>query len=137
MKDTIRVPCIECRTVLPGRLLLIPTHMEDVGPWCRHCYDSLVALWRHQANRAFQMARRLPSVYGITIEDYGAMFVAQAGRCAICRDPQGERPLVVDHDHATGAVRSLLCSNCNAGIGLLKERSEVLTSAIGYLERHS
>lgn len=102
---------------------------------CRGCYDELLARWRHQAERAYGMAHRLRRTYGITIVDYGRMFVEQRGRCAICSRVQEERPLVVDHDHATGMVRGLLCANCNSGIGLLQERPDVLTSAIEYLRR--
>ena len=41
--------------------------------------------------------------------------------------------LVVDHDHDTGRVRGLLCSNCNVGIGYLKHNTELLRKAIAYL----
>lgn len=116
--------------------MFIPRLIDGVEPRCRECYDALIARWRHQAERAYTMAKRLQSTYGITLEDYGRMFVEQGGTCSICRSPQGDRPLVVDHDHATGAVRALLCSNCNAGIGMLKESPEVLARAIEYVDRH-
>ena len=43
------------------------------------------------------------------------MLVEQAGRCLVCREPM-RRP-VVDHDHANGQVRGLLCGPCNLMVG--------------------
>jgi hypothetical protein len=67
--------------------------------------------------------------------EYNRMFADQGGRCAIC---QAELPqLVVDHDHATGLVRGLLCANCNCGIGFLRDDISILHSAARYLAAHS
>ena len=44
--------------------------------------------------------------------------------------------LVVDHDHETGKIRGLLCSNCNVAIGLLEEDISRMQSMIAYLERY-
>lgn len=42
----------------------------------------------------------------------------QQGRCAICARPACVgRPLVRDHDHASGLIRGLLCQRCNVGEG--------------------
>lgn len=78
------------------------------------------------------------SRYGISLDDYERMFAEQGGTCAICHKPQsgGKRTnsrLHVDHDHETGAVRGLLCTHCNLGIGYFADRAELLTAAIGYL----
>lgn len=63
------------------------------------------------------------------------MVSRQDGKCAICgRIPHSV--LVVDHDHATGSVRKLLCSACNSGIGLLGESVERLHAAARYLTAH-
>ena len=43
--------------------------------------------------------------------------------------------LVVDHDHKTGAVRGLLCHNCNRALGLLQDSKENLMNCLSYLER--
>jgi hypothetical protein len=39
----------------------------------------------------------------------------------------------VDHDHATGRVRGLLCAACNAALGLLQDNPRVILSAADYL----
>ena len=77
--------------------------------------------------------------YGITEDHYLAMIDDQWGCCAICGTPDETigQHLCVDHDHKTGAVRGLLCSNCNKGIGLLKDDPKVLESAIRYLTKQS
>lgn len=51
--------------------------------------------------------------YGITGDDYEALLKRQGGKCAICRARPKSKRLAVDHNHATGAVRGLLCSRCN------------------------
>jgi hypothetical protein len=81
-------------------------------------------------------AGHLKRKYGITIDDYEAMLVAQGGGCAICHAPEPEgHSLHVDHDHDTGAVRGLLCFNCNAGLGKFGEDIELLSAAVVYLRR--
>jgi len=58
--------------------------------------------------------RYLAYKYGLPPGVYDAMEAGQQGRCALCRrSPRGGWPLVVDHDHATGQVRGLLCNDCN------------------------
>ncbi len=62
--------------------------------------------------------------YRLVSADYYALFELQRGRCAICgvhQDEMGER-LAVDHDHATGKVRGLLCRPCNKSLGAHEKR---------------
>lgn len=78
--------------------------------------------------------------YGISLEDYEAMKVAQENRCAICARVFGkEKGSVanVDHCHTTGRVRGLLCGDCNRGIGLMGDDAARVRSAAGYLERYA
>lgn len=77
---------------------------------------------------------KLKKKYGITILEYNSMLFKQSGVCAICGNvATGGRRLSVDHDHASGNVRGLLCQNCNAGLGLFKENINSLGAAISYL----
>lgn len=80
--------------------------------------------------------KKLRENYGISLDIYNEMFQKQNGCCAICNTHQSELivSLSVDHCHTTGKVRGLLCSNCNRGIGLLKDSIKILNSAIEYLK---
>ena len=69
------------------------------------------------------------------LDEYSKMFNLQGGKCAICgHEPQGSQKLDVDHSHTSGAVRGLLCNNCNKALGLVHDSVEVLENAIKYLK---
>src|ERR1017187_6359449 len=77
----------------------------------------------------------LKTKYGLTQEQCAEKLAAQAGGCDICgtKDPGGRgNSFHVDHDHETGAVRSLLCTNCNSGLGRLKDSPRLLRRAATY-----
>lgn len=75
--------------------------------------------------------------YGITLEEYDAKLAEQGGVCAVCgREPRPDISLHVDHDHATDAIRGLLCFVCNVAIGLISEDHERLDSIRRYLHVH-
>ena len=81
--------------------------------------------------------RQLKNSYGITIEDYILMEESQNNKCAICRGTQRNKRtnyFDVDHNHKTGKVRGLLCTNCNQGIGKFQDNKELLLHAYNYLE---
>lgn len=80
--------------------------------------------------------RTLKRKYGISADEYDRMVAKQDGVCWICSQPPGPRGLVVDHCHKTGAVRALLCNNCNALLGMAEDDIPRLLSAIKYLETH-
>ncbi|RUT24076.1 hypothetical protein C0V97_12350 [Asaia sp. W19] len=75
--------------------------------------------------------------YGLTIPDYHQKLKAQHYGCAICGQSDfGGLRLSIDHDHQTGAVRGLLCSRCNVGLGHFSDNPEVLIKAADYLIQH-
>lgn len=75
----------------------------------------------------------------MTLDDHARLVEAHSNRCAICRQPERRRNkfgvllIAVDHDHATGEVRGLLCHECNTGIGKFRDDPELLTAATAYL----
>lgn len=70
--------------------------------------------------------------FGIGIQEYNKLHASQGGCCAICKKKL--ETLSVDHDHTTGAIRGLLCPQCNFGIGNFLNDIGLLKSAIAYLE---
>jgi hypothetical protein len=100
-----------------------------------------------EKNRAYRLKRpdvqfyaTLKYSYGITRERYDTLVLEQGNRCKVCREQPrqvGKKArLHVDHDHETGAIRGLLCHNCNVSIGLLKDDVGRVRALLEYLERN-
>lgn len=70
--------------------------------------------------------------YGLEPAQFDAMVEAVDGKCQIC----GVAPeaLCVDHSHTTGIVRGLLCKRCNYGLGMFRDKQELLLAAAAYLK---
>jgi len=112
--------------------------------WCKACHVENSERWRKDPKnkgvvRKTAWKARIKAEFGLTEDAYEKMLSWSEGGCAIC----GERPgiegrwhqrLAVDHNHATGAVRGLLCVNCNHGLGKFKDSKRLLRVAIAYLE---
>lgn len=160
-----RVPKVQDEGARHDRAMLKP-EVEPTTRICRTCARELPIeefgrngkRWRRYECRSCSSRRTqqgriarpevwrnafLRRTYNISGAEYATLFVRQRGLCAICRKPervlnaQGEpRHLHVDHDHKTGKVRSLLCSNCNTGLGSFGDDPLLLERAIAYLRRH-
>lgn len=108
-------------------------------PTCKPCRNEY---WRrHRASSAEARARhsdtvrrsRLLGDYGISQADYERMVIEQDGKCKLCGTGEKGRNdrfryWNIDHDHATGEVRGLLCHICNISIG----KMEKLAAKLGY-----
>lgn len=80
---------------------------------------------------------KLKNRYYLSVSGYKDIYDKQNGLCAICGGVNSKgKKLCVDHDHETGTIRGLLCSNCNSGIGMLKDSVSLLEKAIKYLREH-
>ncbi|EEH7943830.1 hypothetical protein G3O90_004542 [Salmonella enterica] len=81
----------------------------------------------------------LRTTYGLDSEGYHKLSEKQNHVCAICGNAETAtyrgkvKKLAVDHCHQKGAIRGLLCADCNRGIGLFKDNPELLFSAAAYL----
>lgn len=98
--------------------------------YCKECCLE----YRNSIGKAKQLKKR----YGISIDDYNKMYESQEGFCSICGIHQSDLKvsLAVDHNHDTNKVRSLLCVNCNRGLGFFKDSIENLENAFLYLKRY-
>ena len=90
-------------------------------------------------------SNNLWSRYKINREIWLKMWGEQNGLCAGCQGELahafikdlkvGLRP-EVDHDHATGKVRGLLCRRCNDFLGKVKDNVDLLHRLQQYLQKH-
>ncbi len=65
------------------------------------------------------------------------MSAAQNDVCAVCRKAQNDnKVLFVDHDHANGIIRGLLCKRCNSVLGLCNDNQDLLIEMCLYLSKH-
>lgn len=119
-KDGLQFHCKSCRKTIDSR---------DK----KRLYDKE----RYHNNRDDYLDQYYFRTYGINLSDYNKLLQEQNNSCAICGClcSSGKR-LAVDHDHATGKVRGLLCGNCNLALGKFQDSISLLNTAIGYLTKH-
>ena len=118
---------------------------------CKECNRLRVKSWRKSnpekrklqakresgSDKIYNRRKHLKANYGITVEDYDAMYEAQQGYCDICKIHQSETPkkFHVDHCHTTGKIRGLLCPECNHLLGRARDTRSILQNAISYLDK--
>ena len=80
---------------------------------------------------------RYKTKYGITLEQFEQMFVAQDKKCAAYRtsEPRHKNGWVVDHNHLTDKVRGILCRRCNISLGNAEDNPLHLYALISYLDK--
>jgi hypothetical protein len=109
----------------PENVYVYRTKNGSVTRLCRTCRTNA-----NVANRKWLRDYQLVRRYGISRQERSRLLIAQDGLCGICY----ERPAVtVDHDHATGRVRGMLCKACNVALGVLGDDVESLQRVIEYL----
>ena len=80
---------------------------------------------------------RLRTDFGMTQEEWMALFNKQGNKCAICSATTPGRKdnhWCLDHDHITGKSRGILCNGCNMGLGNFKDNKKSLEAAVEYLQ---
>ncbi|MFE0101161.1 endonuclease VII domain-containing protein [Streptomyces sp. NPDC059009] len=147
--------CTKCLAKKP--LDQFPPNKKMVTGRASHCHECMraaTAKWRAENAEHYEELKKSPRTerqrlrrfeldlwqkYGITLEEYEAMQERQNNVCAICEGPPRGRGadkgrFHVDHCHATGKVRGLLCSPCNTAIGLLEDDAKRAMRVAQYLE---
>lgn len=112
--------------------------------WCRSCWKAYEAARREKLGVRGRKDRKLKYLYGMSINEYSQLLKSQNNVCAVCGGKETVinnksaklQKLSVDHDHATGKVRGLLCTACNKALGLLNDNPDVLEKARIYLLKH-
>lgn len=78
---------------------------------------------------------KMENIFGITIKEYNQLLTKQGRKCALCGQRSKNKRLAVDHDHATGKVRGLLCGSCNTALGKFGDDIAGVTRVLEYLRR--
>lgn len=141
--------CGRCEGVFPIIDFSIDKSKKDGRSiYCYNCRKKISKAKRatnsHKQNRKLtrkRYARKerdylLKSRYGITADQFDAIFLSQNNTCALCTSDKSDgKNFVVDHCHKTGNIRGILCSYCNRALGMFKDDPETLKQAIRYLEK--
>ena len=118
--------CTVCnRTKRLGLFYKVKSNKDGYANRCKSCT-------RKSTTRRNQRST-LVAKYGITLAEFDAMLAHQDGKCYICHMNQGKKHLSIDHDHATGEVRGLLCQPCNRFLGRISDRPEAGIRVTTYL----
>jgi hypothetical protein len=124
--------CPDCAEALPIERFSLNTGQPDGhNGYCKSCQQNRIDVSRnrlHGSSRNYHLKHR----YGVTELDVELMAYLQGSRCPICGKPNPEH---VDHDHATGQPRGILCFNCNQGLGNFRDDPVLLARAMDYLMR--
>jgi hypothetical protein len=131
--------CIRCKLTKPlSEFGKYKPNKDGLYHYCKPCKCAIEKEGRLR-NPLRKRTQRLKE-FGLSLNDFDEMLKNQNGLCAICYKPETGvlydkvKNLSVDHDHSSGKVRGLLCSNCNRGIGHLKENFDIMERAIEYLK---
>lgn len=99
---------------------------------CKDCRKNTIRLLTRKAYLKFN--------YKLSIEEYDVLLNVQGNACAICKINLMDldiKEVNVDHCHATGNIRGILCRKCNLGLGNFKDNIQSLENAINYIKQYS
>ena len=133
-KDGHKSACKECYSIYDKKRYW--NNPESERKRSADYKSSLTEEQRYLSNRNTKLKR----AYGISHDDYLLMLEQQNYKCACCgkdNKDAGIKGLVVDHNHTTGAIRELLCTQCNTALGLLKEDEFIIDSLLEYVRKHN
>lgn len=105
---------------------------DGLATYCKPCHNETTRTnieKNHGNSRHYHLRRR----YGIGADEVVVMLEEQSWTCPICLGELTVKNAHVDHDHATGSVRGILCFSCNGGLGQFRDRPDALRRAALYL----
>ncbi len=113
-------------------------HKKSRAGVLAHCKDCTSAKRKATYCPEKAFSQLIKSRYKLSVSDYRELLAKQDNKCAICftADPGDYHGrFCIDHDHATGHVRGLLCHNCNVALGSFRDSVANLLNAALYLQR--
>lgn len=125
--------CASCKNEKPDAEFPKNSQQRDGrDSYCKLCKLAKV---NQETLKAGQERARLKK-FGLTAEEHSALLASQNGCCAICKRPENGKKLAIDHCHKSGKVRSLLCQQCNVGLGAFGDDPRILVNAAKYILSH-
>jgi Recombination endonuclease VII len=134
------------------------TNKDGFDLWCKYCKSAAHKNWiqsnqpqkkkcvlralqwnlKNKEKRQIIVKRNnYKKRYGLSIEQKQELIDKQDNKCAICNNNlKDTHDVCVDHCHTTNIVRGILCRKCNLGIGHLNDSTQILKSAIMYLNKY-
>tara|TARA_R110002072_G_C7616088_1_gene505485 strand:- start:40 stop:414 length:375 start_codon:yes stop_codon:yes gene_type:complete len=98
---------------------------------CRQCTSRIAREYREENAEKIRL-QAASNTYNISIEEAFELYSIK--ECGICnRNIIKNKNKCIDHCHATGKVRGVLCTQCNTGLGMFKDSEEFLSNAIKWL----
>ena len=139
--DTPNKRCSKCTRWLPFSAFgPLKTCRDGLNSWCKECKREL----RRKSTTPQEMRKETLRKFGMTPQQYDRILEEQGGVCAVCKQPETRCSsrsktgqidrLAVDHDHATGDARALLCHRCNVSLGMMDEDPEYIRALAEYAE---
>lgn len=129
----------ESKPIGPGNFVWKRSLTERVDGEDEETFKARRARARRAVHQEAEKSYNLKKDYGLSREKYDALHAAQNGKCAICGTNESlvirgkKLRLAVDHCHDTGAIRGLLCSQCNTGLGCFGDDPDRVEAAARYL----
>lgn len=97
-------------------------------------YNTSPAKFHYSCKKCYIIYRKFAAIkrkYKLTKEQWLELYKKENGKCHICKSKEATD---VDHCHISNGTRGLLCQSCNIALGLLKDNTGNLQSAINYLK---
>jgi len=134
--------CLECAKLTEAELKerAYRAHREKLKKKYAEDYD----YWLKQ--RFLQLKGELKkSGHAVEFEEFREKMVSASPACPLCTremartggNQTSSATACMDHDHATGKLRDVICNRCNRLLGLAEDNIALLDALKSYLQRHS
>lgn len=110
-------------------------NVEYQREWAIKNPERAKARWKKYAAEARSAGKDRARKHRLATMEY--LELVSRANCEICGRSFTEAISHIDHNHETGQVRGLLCTNCNTGIGNLRDDPILLQKAIDYLAKYA
>ena len=145
--------CIKCEKLL-SECRFYAKHNGKLSSYCKSCLYIINRDFRKDNNNYKETCKQynlknkqkfkkdskrryLKYAYNLSSEEYSTLLKNTKGSCIICKNSfTKDRIPHIDHDHNSGKIRTIICGQCNRGLGYFNERKLSLFNSIFYLIKY-